>query len=118
MLVGEINTCMAQQRYQTGGEPYNRLTIHELSDQARHFMPIRRYRAEGNWTWRMWREGGSISVKGDYILGMRCQDFYKMGIREPIMPTYQAPQILQGAVHLDHFGSKGGSGAGGRLTLQ
>ena len=36
---------------------------------------------------RIWREGKPILVRGEYILGTRQEDFYNVGIREPIMPT-------------------------------
>ena len=87
LLVGDINACLENPREQSEEHLATVIAGHGLTDQARHSVPTRRYQVEGNWMWRMWREGKPISVRGDYISGMTQQDFYNVGIREPIMPT-------------------------------
>ena len=40
-----------------------------LEDMTDHFMPRRRYKGYGCWTWRMRREGQQVTGRGDYVLG-------------------------------------------------
>ena len=56
-----------------------------LVDQTLHFKARRRYRGKGGWSWRMWRYGRPITVRGDYILGTYCRDFCNVFIRETIL---------------------------------
>ena len=65
--------------------------------------------------------------RGDYLIGTDRRYFYTVGIRELIMSTYhrmildklkghgvrRKQQVLQGAVHMTHCVTKGGSNAGG-----
>ena len=55
LLVGELNACLAHTRYQREEHLATIIAIHVMKDQARNFMPRRRYRSEGNWMWRMRR---------------------------------------------------------------
>ena len=68
LLVGDINACLENLRDQRGEHLATVLAGHGLTDQARHFVPRRRYRAEGNWTWRIWIEGRPVLGLGGYIL--------------------------------------------------
>ena len=36
-----------------------------------------------------------VSGRREYILGIRRQDFYKVGIREPRMPTYHRMLLVE-----------------------
>ena len=87
LIVGDLNAYLENTRYQREEHLATVIAGHCLKYQARHFVPIRRYRAEGNYTWRMWREGKPILGRGYYILGMAQRHFYTVGIREPRIPT-------------------------------
>ena len=87
LLIDDLNTCLAHPRDQQEEHLETVIASHGLAYQAWNFSPRRRYRAERNWKWRMWREGKNISGRGDYILGTRQLDFYKVGIMEPRIPT-------------------------------
>ena len=65
LLVGKLNAHLAQPRYQQEGDLATAIVNHGLSYQSLHFIPRQRYRGEGGWSWRMWREGKHISVRGD-----------------------------------------------------
>ena len=60
MLVGNLNACLAHSRDKREEHLAIVITIHGLTYQAYNFTPRQRYRAEGKWTWRMWREGRPI----------------------------------------------------------
>ena len=87
LISGDLNAYLENPRDQQEEQLTTDLAVHVLTYQARHFLPRRKYRAEGNWTWRMWREGGPILGRGYYILGTTKQDFSVVGLREPITPT-------------------------------
>ena len=87
MLVDNHNACLENPRDQKEEQLVTVLSRHGLTDQARHFLPRQKYRAEGDWACRMWREGRPISGRVEYILGTTQQDFSMVGLREPIMPT-------------------------------
>ena len=53
LIVGKLNTCLENPRDQREEQLATVLAIHGLTDQAQHFLPRRKYREEGNWTWRM-----------------------------------------------------------------
>ena len=86
MLVGDLNACLTNPRDQQEEQLATVLAGHGLTDQARHLSPRRKYRTEGNWTWRMWREGRPISGRGYYILGTTRHYFSMVGLREPRTP--------------------------------
>ena len=65
LLVGDLNACLANERDEREEQLATVLAGHFLTDQGRHFLPRRKYPAEGNWEWRMWREGRPISGRGD-----------------------------------------------------
>ena len=87
MLFGDLNTYLENPRYQREEQVATVLVGHGLTDKARHFLLRQKYRADWNWTWRMWRDGRSILIWGDNILGTTRQYFSMIGIREPITPT-------------------------------
>ena len=51
LLVGDLNACLENPRDQWEEQLATVLVVHGLTDQARHFVPIQKYRSEGNWTW-------------------------------------------------------------------
>ena len=55
LLVGDLNSCLENLRDQREEKPATVLVGNGLTDQAQKFSPRRKYRAEGNWKWRMWR---------------------------------------------------------------
>ena len=91
-LVGNLNACLENPRDQREEQLATVLARHGLTDHAQHFSPRWKYRAEGNWTWRMWMEERPISVQGDYILGIQ-DDFSMVGLQEPRTPT-DHPMVL------------------------
>ena len=50
LLVGDLNACLENTRYQWEEQLVTVLAGYDLTDQAQHFLPRRMYRAEGNWT--------------------------------------------------------------------
>ena len=64
LLVGNLNACLENPVDQREEHLATVLLVHGLTYQARHFVTRRRYRAEGNWTWRMWIEGRLILGRG------------------------------------------------------
>ena len=58
-----------------------------LEDMTDHFIPRRRYRGSGCWTWRMQREGRKVKGRGEYVLGtIRCT-FFDAGVIEARVHT-------------------------------
>ena len=86
LLVVNLNICLANPRDQREEQLATVLAGYGLTKQAQHVLPRRKYRVEGNWTWRIWREGRPILGWGDSILGTR-DDFSMVGLQEPRTPT-------------------------------
>ena len=81
LLVGDLNTCPENPRDHQEEQLATVLAGHGLTDQAQHFSLRQKYRAEGNWMWRMWRDGRPILGRGDYILGKQNY-FYMVSLWE------------------------------------
>ena len=47
-----------------------------------HFLPRRRYRGVGGWTWSMQRDGQQVTGRGDYFLSTDRSRFVNVGIPE------------------------------------
>ena len=88
LLVGDLNARSAQPWDRQKKNLANNIANYGLVDQTLYFIPRRRYRGEGGWLWRMWRDGRPITERGDYILGTDHRDFYNICIREPRVSTY------------------------------
>ena len=58
-----------------------------LEDMTAHFMPRRRYRGYGRWTWRMRREDCQVTWWGYCILCTNRNNFFNTGIREAYINT-------------------------------
>ena len=86
LLVRDLNACLENPRDQREEQLSTVLAGHGLTDQAQHFLLRRKYRAEGGWMWRMWREGRPILVRAYYILWAK-DDFSMVGLRESRTPT-------------------------------
>ena len=67
MLVGDLNACLENPRDQQEKQLATVLAGHGLTDQAQQFSPRQKYRLEGNWAWRIWREKRPVSGRADYI---------------------------------------------------
>ena len=76
LLVGNLNACLANPRDQREEQLATVLAGYGLTDQAQHFLPRRKYQAEGNWTWRMWRGGRGYLRAGRPHLRDTRQLFY------------------------------------------
>ena len=61
------------------------ITYDCLEDQKIHFTPRRRY---GGLMGGIWRDGRPVTVRGYFILGSNCQDFYNVSIRKSFVSTY------------------------------
>ena len=61
LIVRDLKSCLAYLKYQREEHIATVIASHGLTDQAWNFTPRRRYRAEGNWAWRMWIKGRPIS---------------------------------------------------------
>ena len=88
LLVGNLNTRLAQPRNQREEELSTATTNHDLEDQTKKFIPWQCYRGEEGWTWNMRREGRTITDREDYILGSYHRDFCNISTREPRVSTY------------------------------
>ena len=86
LLVSNLNACLENPRYQQEEKLATVLSGYGLTGQAQLVLPRWKYFSEGNWTWRIWRDGRPISGQEDYILGTR-DDFSMVGLREPRTPT-------------------------------
>ena len=87
LLVSNLKTCMENPRDQWEEQLATVLTGYGLTEQAQQFLPRRKYREDGNWEWRMWKEGRPILVWGYYILGTTRQYLSMVGLWEPRTPT-------------------------------
>ena len=67
LIFSDLKVCLANPRDQQEEQISTVLAGYGLTDQTRPFLPRRMYQAEGNWTWRMWREGGPISGRGVHL---------------------------------------------------
>ena len=67
MLVGDLNACLVNPRYQRDNHLATVITGNGLTYQERHLIPRWRYRAEENWTWIIWGKGKPILGQRDYI---------------------------------------------------
>ena len=88
MLVGYLNSCLAQLRDQQEEDLATAIANHGLSGQSWHYNPIQRYKGGGDCSWRMWIDGRPISGLGDYIIGTQQRYFYNVGIMGLIISTY------------------------------
>ena len=55
LLVGDLNAYLENPRDPQEEKTETFLSVYGLLDQAHHFLPIGKYRAEENCTWRIWR---------------------------------------------------------------
>ena len=51
------------------------ITNYGIVDQTLHFIPRRRYRGKGGWSWRMWRYGMPITGREGLIVVTDHRDF-------------------------------------------
>ena len=103
LLVGDLKACLENPRDQREEQLATILAVYGLTDPAQHFLPRRKYRAEGNWTWRMWREGRPISGQGDYIIG-KLYDLSMVSLWEPRKNTDHRVilEVLCGDMDMKH----------------
>ena len=58
-----------------------------LEDMTAHFIPRRRYRGDGHWTWQIRRDDRQVTRQGNYILCINRHNFSNAGIREACIST-------------------------------
>ena len=109
-MVGELNNCLDQPQDQHEEYLETSIANYELADQTLHFIPRRRYRGKGCWSWRMWRDRRPITDREDYIIVMDRRDFYNFCIKGPRGSTFHQmilSELKRDRVRINHNYCKG-----------
>ena len=87
ILLGNLNIRLREACDEQEGELATVVADCGLEDMTDHFIPSRRYRGDGRWTWRMRREGRQVTGRGEYVLSTSRHTFFNAGVRETRMHT-------------------------------
>ena len=68
-MMGDLNARLGGTRDKRKEDMVMALADHGFEDATRNFDPWRRYRGQGQWTWKMHRKGQKVMSRGDYDLG-------------------------------------------------
>ena len=61
LLVGDLKYLLTQPKDQLKKDLATAIASSGLVDQKINFIERRRYRGKGGWSWRMWRDGRTIT---------------------------------------------------------
>ena len=61
LLVGDLKYLLTQPKDQLKKDLATAIASSGLVDQKINFIARRRYRGKGGWSWRMWRDGRTIT---------------------------------------------------------
>ena len=85
IMLGDLNIRLREPQDAMEKELVTELANIGLFDMTDHFMPRRRYRGAGSWTWKMRREGRQVTRRGDYILRLDRDNLVNAGVMEAIL---------------------------------
>ena len=98
LVAGGFNANLAELEGDRRGEDIAAaMTTEGIEDILAHFLPRRRSWCQDRRTWSMIREGGEVSSRTDYILGMYLRLFVNISVWDPRHKSYH--YMVLGCLH-------------------